>query len=138
MSSEEDRDYKSERGDMMNGLIERTAWARYLAEFNKRNRSRLTKLQVFGDAGAQQEGQGMPLAGISLEERGPEAPRLQIMFGGSGPTHPGHLTHVIPNLAQLLPRVGRDGRDEAIEFVDQKGEASLLIFERRARMGAHA
>jgi hypothetical protein len=122
----------------MNEVIERTAWAHYLAGFNRRNRSRLTKLQVFGDAGAQQEGQDLPLAGISLEERGPEAPRLQIMFGGAGPAHPGHLTHVIPNLARLMPRVGRDGRDDAIEFVDENGEASLLIFERRARMGAHA
>ena len=66
----------------MKDNIEREAWAPYLATFSKRNKSRPTWLQVFGEAGAQSEEQGLPLVGISLEEKGADAPRVQIMLGG--------------------------------------------------------
>ncbi len=122
----------------MKDTIEREGWARYLTQFNKRNVSRPTWLQVFGEAGAQSEEQGLPLAGISLEEKGANAPRVQIMLGGHDAIETRHLTHMISNVERLTPKVGTDGRDEAIEFVDNQGEASLLIFKHRARMAAHA
>ena len=122
----------------MNSNIERGAWARYLTQFNKRNESRPTWLQVLGEAGAQSEEQGLPLVGISLEERGANGPRVQIMLGGHDAIESRHLTHMISDVERVTPQVGADGRDAAIEFVDKRGEASLLIFKHRARMGAHA
>ncbi len=122
----------------MKDNIEREAWARYLTEFNKRNESRPAWLQVLGDAGAQSEEQGLPLVGISLEERGANAPRVQIMLGGHDAIESRHLTHMISDVERVTPQVGTDGRDAAIEFVDTRGEASLLIFKHRARMAAHA
>ena len=118
--------------------IERDAWARYLNEFTKRNESRPTWLQVLGEGGAQSEEQGLPLLGISLEEKGADAPRVQIMLGGHDAIESRHLTHMISGVELLVPQVGADGRDEAIEFVDKHGEASLLIFKHRARAAAHA
>jgi hypothetical protein len=93
---------------------------------------------VFSEAGAQSEEQGLPLAGISLEEKGADAPRVQIMVGGHDAFEPRHLTPVITSVEFVMSQSGADGRDEAIEFVNQKGEASLLIFKHRARMAAHA
>ena len=122
----------------MKNNIDRDAWARYLNKFTKRNQSRPTWLQVFGEAGAQSEEQGLPLMGISLEEKGADAPRVQIMLGGHDAIEPRHLTHMITDVKWVTPQVGADGRDEAIEFVDKHGEASLLIFEHRARAAAHA
>jgi hypothetical protein len=118
--------------------IEREAWTLYLNEFNKRNKSRPTWLQVFGEAGAQSEEQGLPLLGISLEEKGADAPRVQIMLGGQNAIESRHLTHMVSGVESLKSQVGADGRDEAIEFVDRHGEASLLIFKHRARAAAHA
>lgn len=122
----------------MKDTIEREGWAGYLTQFNERNTGRPTWLQVFGEAGAQSEEQGLPLVGISLEEKGADAPRVQIMFGGHDAVETRHLTHMISNVERLMRQVGTDGRDEAIEFVDNQGEASLLIFKHRARMTAHA
>ena len=122
----------------MKANIERETWARYLNEFTKRNESRPTWLQVFGEGGAQSEEQGLPLLGISLEEKGADAPRVQIMLGGHDAIESRHLTHMISGVELLVPQVGADGRDEAIEFVDKHGEASLLIFKHRARAAAHA
>jgi len=123
---------------MSKDSIEREAWTLYLNEFNKRNKSRPTWLQVFGEAGAQSEEQGLPLLGISLEEKGADAPRLQIMLGGHDAIESRHLTHMVSGVESLMSQVGTDGRDEAIEFVDKHGEASLLIFKHRARATAHA
>ena len=36
---------------------------------------------------------------------------------------------MIPNVERVTQQVGTDGRDEAMEFVDKQGEASLLIFK---------
>src|ERR1051325_11030738 len=121
---------------MMN--IERSAWAPYIAEFNTRNQSRPTWLQVLGEGGAQSQEDGLLLFGISLEEKGSDAPRVQIMLAGQNTLEARHMTHVIANLEHVSPTVGTDGRDDAIEFVDKRGEASLLIFRHRARMAAHA
>lgn len=116
----------------MKGNVEREAWARYLNKFSKRNNLRPTWLQVFGEAGAQSEEQGLPLVGISLEEKGTDAPRVQIMLGGHDAIEQRHLTHMISNVERVTPQVGTDGRDDAIEFIDKQGEASLLIFRHRA------
>ena len=122
----------------MKSNLERGQWATYLAQFNKRNQSRPTWLQVFGESGAQSQEQDLPLLGIGLEEKGTDAPRVQIMLGGHDSIERRHMTHVVTNVTSMTPRVGVDGRDDAIEFVDKQGEASLLIFKHRARMAAHA
>ena len=122
----------------MTDSIQQQEWANYLSQFNKRNAARPTWLQVFGEAGAQSEEHGLPLLGISIEEKGSDAPRVQIMLGGHDAIEPRHLTHMITNVKSVMPRVGPDGRDDAIEFVDKQGEASLLIFRHRARMATHA
>ena len=121
----------------MKDNIQRELWAGYLSQFNKRNESRPTWLQIFGETGAQSEEQGLPLVGISLEERGTNAPRIQIMLGGHDAVEQAHLTHMISNVERVTPQLGTDGREDAIEFVDKHGEASLLIFRHRARMAAH-
>lgn len=122
----------------MKANIEREAWARYLTKFSERNESRPTWLQVFGEAGAQSVEQRLLLVGISLEEKGAGAPCVQIMLGGHDPIESRHLTHMISNVEHVTRQVGTDGRDDAIEFVNKQGEASLLIFKHQARMAAHA
>lgn len=89
----------------MKDNIEREAWALYLNAFNERNKSRPTWLQVFGEAGAQSEEQGLPLLGICLDNKGAGAPHVQIMLGDHDATESRHLTHMIsaPDAA------GRDG-----------------------------
>jgi len=123
--------------EIMKDDIERVAWGSYLTKFSERNKSRPTWLQVFGEAGAQSEEQGLPLAGISLEEKGADAPRVQIMLGGHDAIERRHLTHMISNVERVTRQVGTDGRDDAIEFIDKQGEASLLIFKHRARRAVH-
>jgi len=106
--------------------IHRNTWAEYLATFTKRNESRPTWLQVFGKPGSQSGDHALPLIGISLEENGADAPGVHIMFGGRDEIE---TRHVITNVEWVLPQIGADGRDVAIEFVDKKGQVCLLIFK---------
>lgn len=115
----------------MKEYIDRSAWINYFNEFTRRNQARPTQLEVFGENGAQKEECGLPFAGISLE-RGNGAPSVAIMFGGNGAVKTRHLTHVIANVQQITPKRGLDGRDEALEIVDNRGEKSLLRFERQS------
>jgi hypothetical protein len=111
------------------GEVERGRWAGFFDEFSKRNRSRATRLETFGDLGAQEEERNLPLNGISVEGAGTGAPRIEIMLGGESPKDGRHLTHTITRAARVTPKTDADGRDEALEIEDADGVKTLLRFE---------
>ena len=108
----------------MNENIDRSVWINYFDELTRRNHSRRTRLEVWGENGAQVEECGLPFAGINLE-RG--KPSIEIMLGNHDPAR--HLTHVVENVRNITPKRGLDGCDEALAIVDAQGETSLLRFE---------
>jgi hypothetical protein len=108
--------------------LDRSVWINYFNEFTRRNQSRATQLEVFGENGAQEEEHGLPFAGIALEQIN-GTPSIEIMFGGRDVTEPRHLTHVIANVQRITPKRGLDGCDEALEIIDSEGEKNLLRFE---------
>jgi hypothetical protein len=110
----------------MQDEIKREIWAKYFKEFSKRNEARSTILEVFGEIGAQPEERHLPLAGVSVEDSGKDAPRIEIMLGGDDPRH---LTHTITRVKRVMRKLGADGRDEAIEIEDAGGAKTVLQFE---------
>lgn len=103
-------------------------WGPYLDEFTRRNRSRPTVLEVFGDNGALTEERGLPLVGITLEHQN-GTPIIEIMLGNHDGMTPRHLTHMIANVRDITPKLGPDGLEEALAIVDEHGEMSLLRFD---------
>lgn len=116
--------------------IDRTVWTNYFNEFTRRNQSRPTRLEVFGDLGAQEEERGLPFAGITLDTDSSGLPSIEIMLGGHDAMDPRHLTHMTANVLEITPKVGLDGRDEALEIISAQGETSLLCFEPRVMLTA--
>jgi hypothetical protein len=110
------------------GEIKPDQWESFFREFSKRNQSRATRMETFGDLGAQEEEQDLPLNGVSVDERGTDAPRIEIMLGG-GPSDERHLTHTITRAARVFAKTSADGHDEAIEIEDADGTKTLLQFE---------
>jgi hypothetical protein len=113
----------------VSGEIERSGWASFFGDFSKRNQSRATRLETFGDLGAQEEEQNLPLNGISVEETGAGAPRIEIMLGGFSPSDERHLTHTVERAARVITKTSADGHDEALEIEDADGVKTLLRFE---------
>src|SRR5205814_9612983 len=112
----------------MKDYIDRSVWINYFNEFTRRNQMRPTRLEVFGELGAQEEERGLSFAGISLE-RGNGAPSIAIMFGPRNGDTPPYLTHVIENVQEITPKRGLDGGDESLQIISAQRETSLLRFE---------
>ena len=116
--------------------IDRSVWINYFNEFTRRNQSRPTIFEVFGELGAQAEERGLRFAGIALDTDNRALPSVEIMLGGHDAMESRHLTHVIANVREITPKRGLDGRDEALEIISAQGETSLLRFEPQAMMSA--
>ncbi len=119
----------------MKDQIERATWPEYFKEFSQRNQGRPTQLEILGDLGAQREEQHLPLAGISVEDKGKDAPRIEIMLGGDGGGAP-HLTHTVTRVTAVLQKLDNAGREEAIEIEDGGGTKTILLFEAVAELKA--
>ncbi len=122
----------------MKGNFDRNAWTNYFKEFSARNMARPTRLESFGEFGAQEEKHGLPFEGIAMDTSLAGPPSVEIMLGGHGVSKARHLTLVIPDVQEITPKGGLDGRDEALEIVSGEGYRHLLRFEREARMAAPA
>ncbi|HZS06830.1 MAG TPA: DUF5335 family protein [Blastocatellia bacterium] len=120
----------------MQGEIRREELATYFREFSKRNHARPTRLEIFGELGAQSEESHLPLGGISVENTGKDAPRIEIMLGGNSLIDPRHLTHTVTRASRITPKRSPDGRDEALEIEDEGGTKTLLRFEALAELSA--
>jgi hypothetical protein len=91
----------------MRDEIKRENWTEYFNGFSRRNQGRSTKLEVFGEIGAQREERHLPFAGVSVEDSGRDAPRVEIMLGGGD--DPRHLTHTITRINSVMLKLGADG-----------------------------
>ena len=112
----------------MSAAIERAAWSGYFKGYNERNEARPTRLEIFGELGAQPLEHNLPFSGITLEESRHDAPQLQIMLGNGTPADMGHLTHTVTGVTRITPKEAADGSDEALEIVDAAGSRTLLSF----------
>jgi hypothetical protein len=113
----------------MKEKFDRSVWINYFNEFTRRNQQRPTRLEVFGELGAQEEERGLPFTGIAIDTDSRDLPSVEIMLGGPDAVEPRHLTHVIVNVEEITPKRGPDGRDEALQIISAQGETSLLRFE---------
>src|SRR5262245_19886249 len=98
------------------GEIKRGQWTAFFDKFSKRNVSRATRLETFGELGAQEEEQNLPLNGVSVDETGTDAPRIEIMLGAVSSSDERHLTHTIARATRVIVKASADGRDEALEI----------------------
>jgi hypothetical protein len=112
----------------MTKTVEITGWVNYFKNFTKRNMNRLVRLELFDGTGSE-EVKCLPLAGVSVELKGADAPRVEIMFGGLSAASSGHLTHTIKSVRQIMEQTGNDKRDGAIEFQSKGEKVALLSFE---------
>ena len=113
----------------MAGFIEQTQWRSFLDEFTKRNQFRATRLEVFGEIGAQEEEEYLPLVGVSFEPKGTSAGSVAIILGGETTEDPRHVEHLIPKVQRIAPLIGKTGFEEGLGFEDRDGGKTLLLLE---------
>lgn len=115
----------------MADTIEVKQWTNYFKDFSERNLKRPVSLEIFDELGAQQEVKKLPLAGVSVELDGTDAPRLEIMFGGLSANESEHLTHTITNVTKIMSRADENDVEDAVEFISENGAKTLLCLEKK-------
>lgn len=118
----------------MSYTIEIMQWTNYFKDFSERNAKRPVRLEIFDELGAQVEVNALPLAGISVELVGEDAPRLEIMLGGLSAEASEHLTHTVKNVAKIMTLAADSGAEDAIEFESKDGAKTLLRLEKKSEM----
>ena len=71
----------------------------------------------------------LPFEGISFESKGSLAPSVEIMFSGTGAADSRHLTHTVTEARRIVPKLGADGREDALEIEARDGMRTILVFE---------
>ena len=115
----------------MSETIEVTNWADYFKEFSAKNFKRHVKLEIFGELGALEEVKELPLAGIYVELKGKNAPRVEILLGGISAQKIDYLTHTVANVKTVMSLSGSDNFENAVEFESNDGTKTLMSFESR-------
>lgn len=114
----------------MQGEIQQEQWQAYLDGFSKRNSGRMADLQILSDElGTQDEAEMLPFEGITLETKGFLASSVEIMLGGTGSADKRNLTHTVTRIRRIVPKTGRDGREEALEIEARDGAKTILVFK---------
>ena len=114
----------------MQGEIQQEQWQAYLDEFSKRNSGRLADLQVLSEEiGTEREAEMLAFEGITLETKGSLAASVEIMLGGAGPADSRNLTHTVTEVRRIVPKIGADEREDALEIEAVDGAKTLLIFK---------
>jgi hypothetical protein len=103
----------------------------YLQEFDLQHRARPTRLGEIKAGETDEEfwlEDGLPLAGISLETKGENAPLVQIMLGGMGETERS-MTHAVAGVRNVRLQLTPGGEDDGLEIEDLQGKTTILRFE---------
>lgn len=123
----------------MQGEIQPEQWQTYLNDFTKRNSGRMAGLQVISEEqGVQQEAETLSFEGITLETKGSLASSVEIMLGGTSTVDGRNLTHTITHIRRIVPKMGADGREDALEIEGADGAKTILIFKALAELTANA
>lgn len=112
----------------MAGFIEQNRWQSFLDDFSRRNQLRATRLEVVdAEAGAGEEEEFLPLAGVSFEPKGTEAGSVVVILGDKNTRH---VEHRIEKVERIAPLVGEDtGLEAGLGFEDADGSRTLLLLE---------
>lgn len=103
--------------------IEKRQWKNYFNSFNKRNHSRLVKLEISDETGSHQTVKKMPLSGVSIDKSG-----VEIMLENRRLDEE-HYTHFVKTPLNIIKDTTRDGLDEILVIVDKSGFTTKLSFE---------
>lgn len=111
---------------------QRGRWCVFIEEFSKQNRMRPTRLGKIKAGEVTQDywlEDGLPLAGIDLDEDGEGGPLLEIMLGSEGVKAEGNMTHTVAHVRRIRLHLTADGMDDGLDIEDAVGMTTILRFE---------
>jgi len=104
--------------------VEKRQWSNYFDSFNKRNHSRLVRLEVSDETGSHQTVKKMPLSGVVLDKSG-----VEIMLENRRIEEGNHYSHIVNDPVNVIKNITLDGLDEGLIIMDSMGNTTRLLFE---------
>ena len=106
--------------------IPKSEWPVFLDNFSSRHKGWLVKLEIFNpDIGAQVEGTGLVLQGLTDERDEVKGHTIMIMAGDEPNDH---VTHSISRPTEVSLEQMDDGVDDALSIKSADGTTALLSF----------
>ena len=99
-------------------------WQEFLRSFGEKNEGRPTRLGVFENGNDYWLEDGLPLVGVDLDPRKPNA-SVQIMVGS--------FTHTVRSVTRLTFHLSADGDSDGVDVTDAEGKVAMLRFEKESR-----
>lgn len=90
--------------------------APFLQDFTEEHRAQPMTLEVLVGAAWNVQESGMPLVGLDLDTRGPDAPALEIILGDEATGEKRHLAHTVNRI-----------RGVTVELDENEDEQRLII-----------
>ena len=111
---------------MQTRQIPESEWPAFLDRFSSRHQGWLANLQIFGpDMGAQVEGTGLMLEGLTDEYDEMHGNTIQIMAGDKPDDH---VTHSIRRPTEINLEKTDTGEEVALSIKAEDGTTTLLTF----------
>jgi uncharacterized protein DUF5335 len=111
---------------MQTRQIPKTEWPMFFERFSQRHEGWLVKLEIFDpEIGAQVEGTGLILEGLTDEYNEMTGNTIMIMAGN---TPEDHLTHSISHPTEVSLGRTDGGADQALSIKSADGTTALLSF----------
>lgn len=105
--------------------IPKTDWPKFINSFSSRHEGWVVDVEVFGsDIGAQVEGRGLVLQGLTNEWDKSDRNSIVIMAG----TRRDHVTHSINQPTEISLERTDSGMDAALSIIGEDGTRTLLTF----------
>ena len=106
--------------------IPRTEWSAFINSFSSRHQGWVVDVELFGPAiGAQVEGRGLVLQGVTDEWDEMNHNSIVIMAGNR---RDDHVTHSINRPTEISLESTDCGMDAALSIMDEDGTRTLLTF----------
>lgn len=106
--------------------IPRTDWPAFINSFSSRHQGWVVDVEVFGpDIGAQVEGTGLVLQGLTNESDEMNRNSIVIMAGNR---RDDHVTHSIDRPTEISLEKTDSGMDAALSIIGEDGTRTLLTF----------
>jgi hypothetical protein len=111
--------------------IPKSEWPRFLNSFSSRHQGWVVDVEVFGPGiGAQVEGTGLVLQGLTDDWDEMKQHRIVIMAGNR---RDDHVTHAISGPKEISLERTESGIDAALSIMSEDGNRTLLTFPSFAR-----
>ena len=109
--------------------IPRERWADYLSALSNREKDHPVRIRVEGrEIGDQALAEGLPLVGISVEEKGSEKDAIEVTVGNKGRGE-ANMTHMIHAPERIYIEERSNGQVACLDIEDGAQVKTLIFFD---------